>query len=70
MQRFASLIALRLEKQEEYLELHREVWPSVLDTLQQQLTLHASGHSDPAVTAGRAPSLLARDPQRRSLPPS
>ncbi len=42
MKRFASLIALRPEKQEEYLELHRAVWPGVLETLKRA---HVSNYS-------------------------
>lgn len=33
MRRFASVIRLRAEKEQEYRRLHSAVWPSVLDTL-------------------------------------
>ena len=42
MQRFASLITLRPEKQAEYLELHRDVWPGVLEMLKRA---HVSNYS-------------------------
>lgn len=33
MKRYASIVGLRPEKLEEYVRLHREVWPSVLERI-------------------------------------
>ena len=35
VQRFASVISLRPEKEPDYRELHNAVWPSVLETLKR-----------------------------------
>lgn len=35
MQRFGSVIKLRAEHEEEYLRLHSDVWPGVLDQISQ-----------------------------------
>jgi L-rhamnose mutarotase len=42
MERFASIIRLRPEKADEYLELHRQVWPDVLAALKRA---HVSNYS-------------------------
>ncbi len=35
MKRYGMVIRLRPEKREEYIELHRAVWPGVLETIRQ-----------------------------------
>jgi L-rhamnose mutarotase len=42
MERHASVIALRADRAQEYLQLHKEVWPEVLDALKRA---HVSNYS-------------------------